>query len=94
MCRKDRQHKTDPNGRLSHNRRGTRLCMGFQSKQCSTIGMICHDDSMHQCNKCWSPGHGGDSCTNAGAKAPGNVRPKGAGKGGDKGGRKGSRSQL
>ena len=92
-----REHQVDANGRLSHNRKGSRLCTAFQSGQCSTSGFVCHDGSTHQCNKCLAPGHGGDSCTQPAAKAPvlhaRSSGAKGGGKGGGKGGKKFGRAQ-
>ncbi len=76
-----RVHLTDGGGRLTHNRKGQRLCVAFQSDQCSSSGgLVCpKDGSMHQCYKCLSPAHGGDRCSGSAARAPqfGSSRAKG-----------------
>ena len=51
-----------PDGSLGTNMKGTPLCTGFQSGQCTSTrfgSLTCmHTESMHQCSKCLSPDHG------------------------------------
>ncbi len=83
-----RQHNAGADGMMTTNRKGRRLCPGFQTGECDKLvdgkpGFLCsRDPSMsHQCAKCLSPLHGASSCNNAAAKRP-NVKGKAKGGGG------------
>ena len=84
--RGERQHIVDGDGRLTHNRKGKKLCSAFQSGHCAGDSIVCPKDkkSMHQCNKCLQPGHGGDGCGVKAAQPP-KPRPASRGKGGKAG---------
>ena len=83
----ERVHRTNPDGTLSHNRRGLRLCEDFQVHKCGPAGNngTCPRDpgARHQCSKCLSAGHAAVDCKNQ--PAADNTYKKGKGKSGGKG---------
>ena len=85
----DRNHNV-VDGKYTTNRRGVRLCDGFNAGECKDhdkFGRCARDASkVHQCNICLSTGHTGSTCT----KPPPEAYGKGRGKG-KKGGKSKSR---
>ena len=62
----DKSHNVTE-GRYTTNRRGVRLCEGFNAGECKEVDKYgrCAKDSnrVHQCNRCLSTDHIGSSCT-------------------------------
>ena len=74
----------ESNGVYTHDRRGMALCAEFQSGNCaSTTGIYCPRSSgtVHQCNRCLSEKHGGNSCSLAPREPSYGKGKKGKGKG-------------
>ena len=85
--RVERMHKVGDDGFLTHNRRGTELCRGYQSGECTECDQrgFCKRNNRlrHQCAKCLSDFHGAKDCTLAAPKQPRANHGKGrGGKGG------------
>ena len=74
-------------GHYTHNRRGTKLCESFQTGACGNAlrNNLCPKDrtTMHQCNKCLSPAHGGAQCNSS--ATPRSLKKSSGGKGKGKG---------
>ena len=83
----ERVHRANPDGTLTHNRRGVKLCEDFQVHKCGATGRNgeCPRDPTlrHQCSKCLMTGHGAADCRSQ--PAIDNTYKKGKGKSGGKG---------
>jgi len=84
-------HNVNSDGLLTHNRRGTPLCMDYQKGECSNKPgtIMCPKDrsNVHQCAKCLHERHGAHRCNNEALSEPSSKRAKG-GKGKGKKGEK------
>ena len=62
-----RQHNVGADGLHTTNRKGVRLCHGWNSGACTVSGSggRCSNNKQyaHQCAKCFSPDHGANSCS-------------------------------
>ena len=80
----ERMHKIGEDGLLTHNRRGTQLCEGYQKGECkdATPDGSCKRNPAfrHQCAKCLSPMHGASQCPTSAPKLPRANHGKGRGK--------------
>ena len=80
----ERVHKLGDDGLLTHNRRGTALCEGFQKGECKEAnpdGTCKRAPTLRrQCAKCLSPVHGASQCPTASPKQPRASHGKGRGK--------------
>ena len=83
-----RQHLVGEDGMLTHNRRGTELCRGYQKGECKDKDRngFCAKTgrTRHQCAKCLSEDHGANECPHGAPKQPRTFKPKGGRKGGGK----------
>ena len=93
-----RQDQRDGGGNFLVNRRGVKLCPGFQDGTCNERDNFnqCLKDSnlRHQCSRCLSQNHGASSpgCPGIPTPQPGKGKGKKGGKGkGKKGGGKGKK---
>ena len=84
----DRQYNYDASGRNVTNRRGIKLCPGWQDGTCTSFPCATDASFAHQCSICLSERHGAKDCTPKGGGKKGGA---GAGKGGKKGKGKGGK---
>ena len=81
-----RQHNVNDDGMLDTNRKGVKLCDGFNKGTCwktNQHGRCLATGAAHQCAKCLEHDHGAHECEKK-VKAP-RPTPKGKGKGKSKG---------